>query len=226
MNSKGLYLAINDIDEDLIEEALYMNKAKMSVPIKRYLTIAACLCFVLVGGLFTSRTGTSVHINQLMGATMQAKVDGDYVVRTLDKNELLTYFDNYKFNDYLEDFRLDSDHDHYSFLVSEDGRIFDDTSQFVYKNDTQIIELKLSKLGLYYGDVFISEQVISPSTIKGKEVTIGTYIDFTFDEDVVEINKYVAELKFEDVYVNITGQGFSEEDFIDLIKIIIDQQSD
>jgi len=221
MKSKDLYMAINHIDDDLIVSAMDIGPAQNIIPFRRYAALAARFCIMIVGVLLVnSPTGTDININEVQGLMMKS-VDVDMTTRYLSETEVKDYFDEFNLPDkLLLDLTLE-EQGNFTFLMDDYNKIYDDTSVFVYGNGDQEVKIKLSKVGLEYGDIFNDGTKKKVSYINNKELMIGSYIDYRMDEEVIEILRYVAEYKYKDIYITISGEGMEQEAFIDILEVVI-----
>jgi len=87
MNGRELLEAMSCVDTALVEDAAE-DSARRRVPLKRTLTIAACMCLLLAGGALAAETIWGVQIGQLFTgkeesryavySTVQTVPDGDF----------------------------------------------------------------------------------------------------------------------------------------------------
>lgn len=222
MKSKELYLVINEIDDDLIESAMVINSVQKIIPVKRYMAFVACFCMMILGVLSISKPATNeIHINEIQGLMMKS-IDVDMKLWNLSEAEIKNYFSEFTFpSERLLNFTLDQQNQ-FVFLVDEQNNIYDDGTVFTYRNDSQIVEIKLSKIGIGYGYLFNDDMKKKISYIDGQEVLIGSYTDYKMDQDVIEIKKYVAELKYKNIYITINSENITQELFIDMLEEVID----
>lgn len=221
MKPQEFYSAINHIDDDLIESAMFIKPVKKVIPIRRYVAFAACLCIMIVGILLVNNPyETDIYINEISGVMMKSK-DVDMMIRHLSQDEIDDYFDEFILpSQLLSELKLDEGSD-YTFLIDDKNNIYDDATTFTYRHEEQLVEVQLSKIGLQYGDIFNDGTEKKVSHIENQEVMLGRYIDYRMEEEVVEIEKFVAEYKHQNIYIHITSEGIDEEEFIDILEQLI-----
>jgi|GEM_PF-2635032 len=226
MKPQKLYKAINLIDDDLIENALDIRPMQNIISFRKYVALAACLCIMIVSIFSMNRSeGTNIYINEIQGLMMKS-VDVDMSVRYLSETEVKNYFEEFTLPDQLMSYLTLDKQNAFKFLIDDQKRIYDDSSVFVYRFGEQKVEIKLSKIGLEYGDIFNDGMKKKVSRIKNTELMIGSYIDYRMDEDVDETHVFAAEYKQEDIFIKISSIGMGQDEFIDMLEELINLNVD
>ena len=93
MNAKDFYLAVGEIDDDLIMGANEQPSRKKPSNIRVWAVAAACICFVCFG-VIHSFYGTSIVWNEANGITALSKLSApaDSVLQVIAKEDFKKYF--------------------------------------------------------------------------------------------------------------------------------------
>lgn len=226
MKPKGLYLSINQIDDDLIESAMNIKSVQKSIPFRKYMTFAVCLyTLIAVFFLINGSAGTNININEVQGPVMKS-VDVKTKTRYLSEIELEKYYKDFTLpTQLLANLSLNKPST-FTFQIDDYNKIYDDNSVFVYSSVNQKVEIKLSKVGLEYGDIFNDVINKKQSRIKDKVLMIGSYMDYRTEKEVIGTLRYVAEYEHQDIYISISGEGMNEKEFILILEEVIAQNTE
>lgn len=215
MNSRELYTEIGNIDDDLIIAAENYKRNRNKTVFYRIAGIAACICIVLFGIAFVNSNNT-VYINTVSEPETSKSVipsKEDVVIVSLNFSELINYFKIEKIINALEIDYQKTEQNNYYIYKNRDGKILHDTNVLFFKNEegTKIFSMTLSTKE----DIIKMVDDVKYSKIKGVSIILAKYLN---DEGNTE---YFAITEISGINIKITVAGFSEKEFIDLIKQLI-----
>lgn len=207
MNAKAFYLAVGEIDDDLIQEA-EAAPAKSRRPFYRYLAAAACICVAALA-LFLSRPRDDIRFNTLPAPpSARIAIQGNEVV--MSESEASAYYD-LTLPETLDGLIREAPLYFVRYETAGGNVTFDEnTVRYRTADGIRSLSVSVSKAPV---PSFIQTDKDMYSRLDGATVLLA----ITGEQEP----SYWAELHRGGTAIHIVSSGFTEPDFIELIREII-----
>ena len=206
MNRKSLYLAIGDVDDDLIAEASRAGgRSTGRARVIRWGGIAACLLLICMGALFGVRRDAVVYHD--LPAPMISKVaipsDAEWIM--MSHEEILAHYGLAELPDSLSDL-VREEKDLYSVYWKAGGIVYDlNTVRYTSADGTRSLTLSFSKT-----EMADCREDVKYARVDGVRLLLG-----------VDGPVYWAETVEEDVCLRLVASGMGEAEFTALLREVI-----
>jgi len=204
MNNRALYLAIGEIDDELILDADRPAAGARRPSYLRWGALAACLLLAMAGLLFFRPGGDQVYFNSLTPPpSVTAKVQGE--AELLSYQEAMDYY-GIVLPDALGDL---SRQEQALFAVCRqaDGSVTWDENRVEYGQGDRRVTVALSKAVLPFPE---SGQGGKLSTLQGVSVMLST-----------ADSQHWAQFQQKDVIFRVFSQGLNQDQFLDVVRAIL-----
>lgn len=220
MNAKDLYRIIGEIDDDLILEAEKkpVKKSEKTKKVVRMWTLlsAACVCLICLS-LYHLRFGTSVYWNESMGmSSFKVAISADAIWQEMSPEEAVEYYQLGEIPKTLGDHLKQMTQGSFSLYKDAGGAVVYDQNQIWYQDEAQnqFVCLTLSRVTQTSPAV----EDAKVSRIQGMKVTL------TKTDSGGDLPTYGAEWKMNGTTISVSGNGFSEEEFLSVLREIWKQK--
>lgn len=204
MNARTLYLAIGEIDDDLILAADQPSARHKRPAYSRWIALAACLLLAVAGLLFSHQGGDRVYFNSLTPPPpVTAKVQGE--AELLNYQEAMDYY-GLALPDTLGGLPR-QERAVFALYRQTDGGVSWDENRVEYGQDGQRLTLSLSKAVLPYPE---SGQNGTLSTLQGTPVLLSSVGD-----------AHWAQLELNGTTLRLLSQGLSQTEFLDAVRALL-----
>lgn len=217
MNPETFYREIGDIDDDLIQAAHEARGQKYKKPmLYRIAGIAASFCLIFGGILFALQKDT-VYFNDIPVPAVSKVIvpaDENTEIVPMTYQELLAYYGMEQLPDAFGDELTRTEQSYFVFYQDQEGNILYDTNILHYSSIDRSKTLSIT-FAKVEGTANVSHEDIRRSRISGVSILLAASVNST--SHMV----YWADFILNDVSVQMTSDGLSENEFIDAIKEFI-----
>lgn len=212
MNRKTLYLAIGDVDDDLIAEASRAGGRRTGrARVIRWGSIAACLLLICAGALFGVRRDVIVYNNASTLADSKVFVPSDAVAVTMDEGELWTHYGLKEFPARLGD--MDREEEGFFVIYRVGEQVVQDANTVYYRSEDGTRSLSVT---LKTAESQTWAEGLTVSEIDGVPLLLG----ISEDSSVCWAEMYLGEVR-----VRIRAYGVKTDAFTAVLREWIRSQT-
>lgn len=205
MNRKSLYLAIGDVDDDLIAEASRAGGRKTGrARVIRWGGIAACLLLICAGALFGVQRDEIVYNNASTLADSKVYVPSDAVAIVLNERELGAHYGLKEIPEALGDMSREKEGSFVVYRVGEE--IVQDANTVYYRSEDGTRSLSVT---LKTAESQTWAEGLATSEINGVPLLLGVSEDSSV---------YWAEMYLGETQVRIRAYGVEEDAFTAVLR--------
>ncbi len=210
MNAKELYLAVGEIEDELILAADTLPVRKKSHVRNMWIPAAACACLFCFG-IVRSILGNQIIWNEVPVAMATKNVIPAYTAtQTMTYEEMENYYKMGEFPSSLKGELQQNGIDFFLLYLDETGQIVYDSNQIWYENGEkgQFLCVSMSR---------VTESEPAPEGSEYSRIK-GTNLLLTVTELDDYVSAYTAQWEENGTIVCVTESGLSQKEFLSAIK--------
>ena len=210
MNAKELYLAVGEIEDELILAADTLPVRKKSHVRTMWMLAAACACLFCFG-IARGFSGNQIIWNEAPAAIAMKNIIPAYTAtQTMTYEEMENYYKLEKFPTSLKGELQQNGVDSFFLYFDETGQTVYDSNQVWYQNGEkgQFLCVSMSR---------VTESELAPEGTEYSRIK-GTNLLLTVTELDDHLSVYTARWEQNGTKVYVTESGLSQEEFLSAIK--------